>query len=232
VGRVLLVCRLAARDLRRRPTEAALLLLAIMAATTTLTLGLVLHDVASKPYERTREATAGPDVVANVALPPGSSEPAGLGGLKALADAPGVVDHSGPYPVVTAALKANGRTVMAQAQGRDSAAARVDQPKPTKGGWVRRGGAVLEAGFAQALGVGPGDSVTLQPMTVAPRNGQPSMQVHGSSRTFRVVGVAASAASPPYPEVACLGLCLPDVGLLWLTQADARSLDPGLPPSV
>ena len=43
VGRVLLVCRLAARDLRRRPGEAALLLLAIMAATTTLTLGLVLH---------------------------------------------------------------------------------------------------------------------------------------------------------------------------------------------
>ena len=64
MGRVLLVGRLAARDLRRRPAEAALLLLAIMAATTTLTLGLVLREVIDKPYERTRTATAGPDVVA------------------------------------------------------------------------------------------------------------------------------------------------------------------------
>src|SRR5918994_1023730 len=64
MGRFLLVGRLAARDLRRRPAEAALLLLAITAATTTLTLGLVLRDVASDPYQRTREATAGADVVA------------------------------------------------------------------------------------------------------------------------------------------------------------------------
>jgi putative ABC transport system permease protein len=50
MGRLLLVCRLAARDLRRRPGEAALLLLAITAATATLTLGLVLHGVTDKPY--------------------------------------------------------------------------------------------------------------------------------------------------------------------------------------
>ena len=65
MGRVLLVFRLAARDLLRRPAEAALLLIAITAATTTLTLGLVLHGVTSKPYQTTREATAGPDVVAS-----------------------------------------------------------------------------------------------------------------------------------------------------------------------
>ena len=64
MGRVALVGRLAARDLRRRPGEAALLLLAIMAATTVLTLGLLLRGVISKPYETTRAATAGPDVVA------------------------------------------------------------------------------------------------------------------------------------------------------------------------
>jgi hypothetical protein len=76
MGRVVLVCRLAARDLRRHPAEAALLLLAIMAATTTLTLGLVLHGVTSKPYQSTREATAGPDVVAGVDPPPaGASQP-------------------------------------------------------------------------------------------------------------------------------------------------------------
>ena len=60
MGRVLLVFRLAARNVRRRPAEAALLVLAIMAATTMLTLGLALRGVTNHPYERTREATAGP----------------------------------------------------------------------------------------------------------------------------------------------------------------------------
>ena len=72
MGRILLVGRLAVRDLRRRRIEAALLLLAIMAATTTLTLGLVLRDAASDPYQSTREATNGPDVVASVAASPPS----------------------------------------------------------------------------------------------------------------------------------------------------------------
>jgi putative ABC transport system permease protein len=67
MGRLLLVGRLAARDLRRRPAEGLLLLLAIMTATTTLTLGLVLRGMTDAPYESTREATAGPDVVASFA---------------------------------------------------------------------------------------------------------------------------------------------------------------------
>jgi putative ABC transport system permease protein len=52
VGRLLLIARLVARDLRHRPSEAVLLLLAIAAAATTLTLGLVLHGVTahSGPY--------------------------------------------------------------------------------------------------------------------------------------------------------------------------------------
>ena len=75
MGRLLLVGRLAARDLRRRPAEAALLLLAITAATVTLTLGLVLRGAISKPYQSTRDATAGPDVVASVASHPDTARP-------------------------------------------------------------------------------------------------------------------------------------------------------------
>ena len=52
MGRILLIGRLAARDLRRRRAEAVLMLLAITAATATLTLGLVLHGVTSQPYQR------------------------------------------------------------------------------------------------------------------------------------------------------------------------------------
>jgi putative ABC transport system permease protein len=230
MGRVVLVGRLAARDLRRRPAEAALLLLAIAAATTTLTLGLVLRGVTDKPYERTREATRGPDAI-GVVFPASERPGAGVdqATVNKLTRAPGVVAHSGPYPFVPVVIEANGHTVVAQTEGRDTAPAAVDQPKPIKGGWVRDGGVVLEAAFAQALGVGPGDRVTLKRMDVRRPGAPPSAQAHGRGRSFPVVGVAVTAAAPPYPEPACLAnICMgdADTGLAWLTRADALSVAP------
>jgi putative ABC transport system permease protein len=223
VGRLLLVFRLAARDLRRRPVEAGLLLLAILAATTTLTLGLVLHGITDKPYETTRDATAGPDVEA-VVSPPRAGAP--IAEVKQLTDAPGVVRHSGPYPIVETILEANGKTIVAEAEGRDTAPAAVDQPKSIKGGWVHEGGVVLEAGFADALGVGPGDQVTLKPVDYsAPSR---TLKAGGPGRKFEVAGVAVGAAAPPYPEQSCLAnVCMgDDTGLVWLTRADARGFGP------
>jgi ABC-type lipoprotein release transport system permease subunit len=214
VGRTLLVWRLVRADLRRRRSEAALLLLAITATTTTLTLGLVLHGVTADPYQQTRAATAGPDVVATASSPlNGPVTPADLTSLNALAQTPGVTAHSGPYPLTWAALGARGLQAGAEVMGRDQTPAAVDQPKLTQGSWIRTGGAVLEASFAQALGIHTGDSITL------------------NGRSFPVVGVAVTAAIPPYPQVCTVGcdLELPQLspsntGLIWLTQADARSL--------
>ena len=50
MAKLLFIIRLTARDLRHRPAEAVLLLVAIVAATSTLTLGLVLHGVTGSPY--------------------------------------------------------------------------------------------------------------------------------------------------------------------------------------
>ena len=134
-----------------------------MAATTTLTLGLVLHGVASDPYQSTREATAGPDVVASVCRrelrrADVVDQPADLAGLEALTDAPGVVDHSGPYPVIGGgAWRRPVATADVQAVGRDPAAA-VGRPAQADPGQLGSdGGVVVEAGFADALGVGVGD---------------------------------------------------------------------------
>jgi putative ABC transport system permease protein len=223
VGRLLLVGRLAARNLRRRPAEAVLLLLAMMAATTVLTLGLVLRGVTDDPYQSTREATAGPDVVASFAPDTYLGQPADLAGLEALADAPEVTDHSGPYPVVGAELEADGvtgsrRTPRGEevggaagvwAVGRNPAAASVDQPELTQGSWLRDGGAVVEAGFADALGVGEGDQITLRtrlctPMT--PTTPEQHCRVV-NDRSFRVVGVAVTAAARPYPGVCYAPIC-------------------------
>ena len=226
MGRLLLVARLAARDLRGRPAEAVLLLVAITAATATLTLGLVLKGVTDKPFAATRKATAGPDVVAAVfARPDGSFDPAPV---KALTGARGVVAHSGPYPVAVTILEANGHTAVAQTEGRDAAPAAVDQPKPARGRWIRDGGVVLEAAFASSLGVGPGDRVTLRPAGLTgPPGRPPSVRARGAGRSFRVVGVAATAAVALYPEPACpTEICLADAGLVWLNRTDAMSLAP------
>ena len=58
-----------------------MLLVVILAATTALTLGLVLHGVTAQPYQQTRHATAGPERRRNglpgsgrIALRPGWAE--------------------------------------------------------------------------------------------------------------------------------------------------------------
>jgi putative ABC transport system permease protein len=227
MGKILLTGRLAARDLRHRPAQALLLLLAITAATTVLTLGLALHGVTSQPYQQTRAATNGPDVVAQLGGPaagphrPGQTDEAQVAAqVKALTHAPGITGHSGPYPVASAVLRVRGLTAAVEAEGRDQAPAPVEQPKLTAGSWVRPGGVVIERTFAEALGVGVGTRVTL--------NGRP----------FTVAGIAVTAASPPYPNLCYWpggGTCgvfdLPnaqfspgDLGLAWVTQPDARAL--------
>jgi putative ABC transport system permease protein len=67
MGTIVLVWRLAGRDLARRRGQAVLLLIVMTAAMSTLTLGLVLHGVTSKPFSQTNRAAAGPDVVASTA---------------------------------------------------------------------------------------------------------------------------------------------------------------------
>src|SRR5262245_6261747 len=224
MGRVLLICRLAARDLRRRPIEAALLLVAIMGATTTLTLGLVLHGVIDKPYQATREATAGPDVVASVSPTPrryggAAADPSSL---DSMARAPGVVAHSGPFPVTWARPKKQGRTVPVRVDGRDRGPAAVDQPKLTEGSWVRDGGVVVEAAFADAFGLDVGDRITLKAIDLD--LGNPGRGKARKSRSLQVVGIAVTAAATPYPEVSCLALCPGNSGMVWTTRADVRTL--------
>src|SRR5580658_5261331 len=234
MGKIVLVIRLAARDIRRHRAQAILLLLAITAATTTLVLGLALNGVASHPYQQTRALTNGPDLVANygVNLGPTSGPaggpagvnlgPAAVSAAALQADASdlthlsGVTGYSGPYPIASVVLRTRGLTVPVQAEGRGQAPASVDQPKLTAGSWVRPGGVVIERTFATALGVGVGDRVTLD------------------GRPFIVAGIAVTAAAAPYPncqETDCLftgntssNLSTLNVGLTWVTEADARAM--------
>ena len=72
---LLTIWRLAVRDIRHRPAQAMLLLLAIAAGAATLSLGLSLQGTTNNPYARTRAATNGPDAVGRLRgrLQPGIS---------------------------------------------------------------------------------------------------------------------------------------------------------------
>jgi hypothetical protein len=232
VGLPLLIWRLAMKDLRHRPAQALLLLLAIAAGAATLTLGLSLQGTTNHPYARTRAATNGPDVVASVF--PGDSNAPGLSGatkpggpntpavgastadaaqLVPLEHASGVAASSGPFPVTWTLLQEGHTTGSAEVEGRSQGSSSVDRPKLTQGTWVRHGGVVVEAAFADALGLHVGDSLTL------------------GGTSFRVVGTAVTAAMPDYPNV-CFGsgcflagnVSNYNPGLVWANEANAEHI--------
>lgn len=215
-GRLALVWRLAARDLRRRWAESLLLLLAIATASAALTLGLVLHDVTNRPYFQTQAATRGPDVTAesSFVLPANTTSAQDLAALVALDHAHGVVAHSGPYPMTTAVVRSAGVVAGADVEGRQPGAAAVDQPKVTGGTWIRPGGVVVERTFAQAANLHLGETITL------------------NDRPFEVVGFAVTSAFSPYPMIGCQAGCSfgpvhldsSTTGLVWTTEAAASRL--------
>jgi putative ABC transport system permease protein len=203
-GRALLLFRLARQDIRHHFAQALLLVVAIAVATATLTMAFALNGVDSNPYQQTKAATKGPDVVAQSGNDPYTSvtSPAQLAALVALNRAKGVAAHSGPYPIVGDTgpvgpiMRSTGIVTSVEVEGRPPGVAAVDQPKVTDGTWIRSGGVVVERSFAEAANLRLGQTITL--------NGRP----------FRVVGFAVTAAFGGFPGMS----------LMWATEATARSL--------
>ena len=195
-GRALLLFRLARQDIRHHFAQALLLVVAIAVATATLTMAFALNGVDSNPFQQTKAATKGPDVVAQTMGKTMTSvtSPAELAALVALNHAKGVEAHSGPYPMATAVMRSTG--IVVDVEGRQPGVAAVDQPKVTDGTWIRSGGVVVERSFAQAANLRLGQTITL--------NGHP----------FQVVGFAVSTAFDGFPGIS----------LMWASEAAARSL--------
>lgn len=199
MGRVLLIWRLVAGDIRRRPVQAALLLVVILASTATLTLGLALRHVAQSPFGRTRAATRGPDVVAEIQPAPHAHiQPART--FAGLERAPGVSATAGPFPLAFVRLTAPGANLPVIAEGRTAAAetAALNRPVLTAGSWARTGGVVLEQGLARTLRLRVGSRIQLD------------------GRGFTVSGVALETEQAFYPA------CTP--GLVWVTPSATHRL--------
>lgn len=160
-------------NLRRRPAAALLLLVAICTATTTLSIALSLDSAAQAPWDRTWEATKGPDVLVE------SGPEANL--AAELTSAPEVVDSGGPWPLLFLPGEVGGRQQDVMVIGRDPGVSSVEQPLVTAGRWVGDGGVVLERSFAEALDVQVGDSVML------------------AGQSFRMRGIAITVSRAPFP---------------------------------
>jgi putative ABC transport system permease protein len=212
--RLRLTLHLAGRDLSRRATESALLFVALAVAATTFTIGLVLHGQTAAPYAGTRRATAGPDIVATLFPPTGRAvTPTDMARLAALTRLPEVAAASRGFPTTWSPITAGRTTGVAQVQGRDTTMGAVDRPLVVSGQWVKGNGVVVERAFAQAMGIGVADTVEL------------------GGRPTPVVGIAVSAALPPYPQLCTIGCILDrgdwmsaEPGLVWATRAHAAAL--------
>jgi putative ABC transport system permease protein len=174
MNRLRIIQGLAWRNLRRRPGGAALLLIAMSLATTTLTMALSVQDGAQAPWDRTFTQTDGAQILAN------SEHPDLLG---ALTHAPGVVGSIGPFLLYHKAAYVHGYQVRLTLVGRDTLDTPIDHPLVTAGAGDLSGtGIVLEQSVADTLHAQVGDPI----------------QVGGTTLTLR--GIALSAAQPPFPS--------------------------------
>ncbi|GAA4445473.1 FtsX-like permease family protein [Phytohabitans houttuyneae] len=199
--------RLAWRNLRHRPGQAVLLLLALCLATTTLSLALAVDGAGDRSWERVWHDTNGPHVQASMAWGAGRSPgdralQRARASLVALTTAPGVVAAAGPLDAMVTTGEVAGDRMELEVLVRDAAPAAVGQPKVTAGRWLDGGdGVVLEEGLASTMRVGPGDTVTV------------------AGRSLPVRGVAMTATTGRFPMY--------QPGRIWVSEPTAARIDTG-----
>jgi len=200
VGR--LIIGLAWRNLRHRPWQALLLLLALSLSTTAITVALTLTEIGNRAWDRASQATNGFHVAASTEIPPDSS-PAQRKQVRAdlasLGSAPGVVAAGGPWRTAQVVGEIDGAEIRLRVEVRDVDPAAVDQPLVTAGQWLdSRQGVVLEDGLAAAAGLQPGDTITIAGQHLPAR------------------GSALTVSAKPYP--------MEQPATVWISPATATRL--------
>jgi len=160
---------LAWRNVRHRPAHAALLLLTLTLATSTLGVGMWLYGSADGPWDRAWARTDGFHVQAlayrNRDDPRRDADLAeARAAMDALAADPDVVAVGGPWTHLYGLLEFEGGTEDLTAEVRPAGVSPVDHPLVTAGAWLDDGdpGVVLEQGLTEAMHAGPGDTLRLQ----------------------------------------------------------------------
>lgn len=193
-----LLVRIGFAGLRARLVPVGLTLALVAAAAATATLAVQVDRVAGEPWQRTFDATRGAHVLV-------TGDRAAIAPVTAL---PGVADAAGPIESVATTLRTGDLAVGLRAIDAGDRPSAVERPLVTDGSRVTGAGQiVLERSYAGALGLRPGDAVT-----VATTSGP---------LPLRVVGLAVRASAEPYPDAQ------PGVGLVAPATLAAIQPDPG-----
>ena len=205
MGSVRLAAHLAWRNIRRRPAQAALILLTLTMATGMFSVGIALYGSADGPWDRVWKATDGFHVSASYyrqgdLARTGTDLTEVRHKFAELAAAPGVRAVGGPWlQLVQGRLDvAHGGYEDLTAEVRGPGRSLVDQPLVTEGSWLAptSEGIVLEQGLAGALHAHPGDRVRID------------------GQRFTVRGVAMTVSQGRFP------LTVP--AKVWVTPATAN----------
>ena len=201
------VVRQAWRNLRARPGQALLILLAMTLATSTLAMAIVVNKTGDHAWDRVWRDTRGGDVISwagytSGAIPTDASTDWIYRQLGAVAAAPGVAASAGPFANLDATGVIGAATVPLSLQVRDPSPSTLDQPLLTAGRWLSApDGVVLEDALAVTLGVHVGDTVAI------------------AGQSVPVVGTAVATSAPRYRPG--------HVGYVWITAATADRLRRG-----
>jgi putative ABC transport system permease protein len=189
---------LAAAELRRSPSQTAVIGVVLACAAGTLALALALASGSGQPFERSFVAAGSPHLTV-VSHNPDR--------LRAVRASDGLEAASGPFPQALGVLQARAgvrRSVVLRALPVEEPP--VDRPLVRAGHWLSGPAEiVLERSFARTVGVEAGTMVTA-------RVGD------GSPLRLRVAGIAATAARGPYPTWT--------PGLVWIDRAVFTRLVP------
>ena len=105
--------------------------------------------------------------------------------LRPVMDHPEVTAASGPFPTVTTGARHGRRESDLRLEAHPSPASAVERPPLASGTWARGGSLVLEQETASALGVKPGDRITVSAL-----HGPASLRVAGTT-------ICAGGSRPP-----------------------------------
>lgn len=185
-GRMRVIVRQSWRNLRARPGQALLILLATTLATTTLSMAIAVNKTGDDAWNRVWRASRGADLTASAgysaaAIPADASPTWAYQQLSRLKQTPGVAATAGPWSELKTQGQIGVATVDLSVQVRDPQPAALDQPIVTSGRWLgQREGVVLEDGLATILHVRPADTVTI------------------AGRRLVVLGTALAVSAPRY----------------------------------
>lgn len=191
--------RWARADLRSRPGQALVTVVAVAGVVTALVLATMLLEGAINPWRSLFARTHGADLVVYFSYGTDTGKLSGLPGVRAV---------DGPFKAASATLDQGPVKSPVQLIAMGQTRPPMSTPLVVAGTWLRPSaphGVVMEASLAAAVHVGVGDQISVQ-------------SVDAIAVRMTVIGIADTADQGFYPQS--------PPGLIWVPQAVLRAVEP------